>query len=309
MCYPKPGPRCSGHAKERFRVTAKAYQEDPDNYEKYEAFREARTDLYSTPAGFKLLEEEIANTPKTSLVQLFRLKQELKQGKKRREEQMNAYHATVSQARIAKSEPMTDERTEAVLLDPDMRDKAKNALAHAPMDPLYRQHFQKAIDNVESHLQVASLLEHMYDGEEEIKPGQRASTPGDPAMGYESDDDLQVFYSTSDYCHHLPMALSASDPDRYTPVSVTIDGESAHWAAQDTTTGEYIDVYGRHESLEALTNDWEMFDEARGSGEKIEARTLDVESARTEMSNNGQFLTPYWRENAQVAIERFKLAG
>lgn len=308
MCYPKPGPRCSGHAKERFRTTAEAYKADPDDYQKYESFREARADLHSTPAGFKLLEEEIANTPKASFVQLFRLKQELKQGKRRREEQMNAYHATVSRARIAKSEPMTDERTEAVLLDPDMRDKAKNALAHAPLDPLYRQHFQKAIDNVESHLQVASLLEHMYDGEEEIKPGQRASTPGDPAMGYESDDDLQVFYSTSDYCHHLPMALAASDPDRYKPVSVTIDGDNAHWAAYDTQTGEYIDVYGRHKTVDDLTDEWDMFEEARDRGETIGVDTLDMESARSAMSDNNQFLTPYWRENANVAIERFGLA-
>lgn len=308
MCYPKPGPRCSGHAKERFRVTAKAYQEDPDNYEKYEAFREARTDLYSTPAGFKLLEDEIAQTPKAAVVKLFRLKQELKQGKKRRDEQMNAYQTGLSKARLKNTEPLSDERAEAMLMDPTLREKAKSLLAENFLDQHTQQYLAQALDRVEGHNQAAALMDSMYDGEQELTPGQRRSTPEDPAMSHESDQDLQVLYSTSDYSHHLSMALAVSDPDRYKVASVTLDGDNAHWAAYDTQTGEYIDVYGRHKTVDALTDEWEMFEEARDRGETIGVDTLDMESARSAMSDNNQFLTPYWRENANVAIERFGLA-
>lgn len=54
MCYAKPGPRCSAHARERLRVTTLEYDSDPtlDNFSK---LQDASFQFNMTPAGQQLL--------------------------------------------------------------------------------------------------------------------------------------------------------------------------------------------------------------------------------------------------------------
>lgn len=52
MCYKKPGPRCSGHARKALRKAQVAYQKDT-NYDNYVAMRKAQEEYDLTPAGQK----------------------------------------------------------------------------------------------------------------------------------------------------------------------------------------------------------------------------------------------------------------
>lgn len=59
MCYPKPGPRCSRHARTRL-AKAQAYLRDAPEVNKREAkeqFRIALEDYYLSPAGLRELED------------------------------------------------------------------------------------------------------------------------------------------------------------------------------------------------------------------------------------------------------------
>lgn len=63
MCYPKPGPRCSGHAYPKFTQALNDYKSDPSE-DNYETFQKRSRDFFSTPKGIALLEHkaEIADT-------------------------------------------------------------------------------------------------------------------------------------------------------------------------------------------------------------------------------------------------------
>lgn len=57
MCYPKPGPRCSGHVRREILRARVAYRRKP-NDETYARLRQAQEDFLSTPAGLKTLESQ-----------------------------------------------------------------------------------------------------------------------------------------------------------------------------------------------------------------------------------------------------------
>lgn len=61
MCYPKPGPRCSAHAKIALEKAHAAYHRAPSD-ETYKKFAQAKDVFLSTPAGIKILEGEYAET-------------------------------------------------------------------------------------------------------------------------------------------------------------------------------------------------------------------------------------------------------
>lgn len=61
MCYPKPGPRCSAHAKASLKRAIKTFNKDQTD-ENYAAYQDAKADFYATPAGFAELEKEYKKT-------------------------------------------------------------------------------------------------------------------------------------------------------------------------------------------------------------------------------------------------------
>lgn len=63
MCYPKPGPRCASHAKQRLKTTKRALLGTPKNdfvaYEKaMDSHKQAINDYYMTSEGIKFLEQK-----------------------------------------------------------------------------------------------------------------------------------------------------------------------------------------------------------------------------------------------------------
>lgn len=83
MCYPKPGPRCSAHARQALERAEAAYKAD-ETYENFEKVGEARNEFLSTPAGFKVLEEQYEDS-KDPLIKLMLEKHKLKRQKQLRE--------------------------------------------------------------------------------------------------------------------------------------------------------------------------------------------------------------------------------
>ena len=70
MCYPKPGPRCSAHAKKALRKAVKSHRRQM-SYASFEALKKAEQDYKSSPAGIKALEKQYQKTG--SLVDLAHL--------------------------------------------------------------------------------------------------------------------------------------------------------------------------------------------------------------------------------------------
>lgn len=309
MCYAKPGPRCGGHAKESFRIAARAYSDDPDNYAKFEAFQQAKQDLYATPAGWKILKEEIERTPKTSIIKLSKLKKELKSGRERREAMLNAYYLDQAQKEYAASPQTAYDKLAAIASDPELRQEIKERMkGQSHLGGIPNHKVKEILDRAESDQNLDNLIERLNSGEEMPMDG-RVSSEGDPLMAHQSDNDIQNLYSSTDYAHQLAMSFSVDDPDRYKVVSITSNGEHVHWAAYDQQTNELIDTYGRHSSVDALTTDWEMFDEYREQGETIGIKKYDnPEDAQRLMTANHEFFPPFWKDNADVVKERFNLS-
>lgn len=152
------------------------------------------------------------------------------------------------------------------------------------------------------------IVERLNSGDEFPIDGRRSSE-GDPLMAYQSDNDLQNLYSTTDYAHHLAMSFAMDDPKRYKVASITSNGEHVHWVAHDQFTHELVDVYGRHSSVDDLTSGWEMFDEMRENGETIDMKRYDdPNDAQKLMTAGHEFFPPFWRDNADVVKERFNLS-
>lgn len=309
MCYAKPGPRCGGHAKESFRTAAKAYSEDPNDYSKFEAFQRAKQDLYATPAGWEILEREIDRTPKSSFIQRAKLKKELKSGQERRQAMLNAYYADQATKEYAGSPQTAYDRIAAVARDPELREELKAQMQgrrHLAGVPDYK--VREIIDAAETREQMEGIVERLNSGDEFPIDGRRSSE-GDPLMAYQSDNDLQNLYSTTDYAHHLAMSFAMDDPKRYKVASITSNGEHVHWVAHDQFTHELVDVYGRHSSVDDLTSGWEMFDEMRENGETIDMKRYDdPNDAQKLMTAGHEFFPPFWRDNADVVKERFNLS-
>lgn len=66
MCYPLPGPRCSSHARKAMTKAYREYEQESSNSprkaELYLVYREKRAEFFSTPAGQKWLDNQIAET-------------------------------------------------------------------------------------------------------------------------------------------------------------------------------------------------------------------------------------------------------
>lgn len=84
MCYPKPGPRCSKHAKDHLRKAVKAYKKNP-SLDARENLQEARDQFDATPEGIAELEKQIEKTPGDE-----RLSERLEAGKARRKMSLDA---------------------------------------------------------------------------------------------------------------------------------------------------------------------------------------------------------------------------
>lgn len=61
MCLPKPGPRCSSHAKQHLERTRKLWQADPDDGKKHKELMESSLIYDSTRRGQFQIKREIAN--------------------------------------------------------------------------------------------------------------------------------------------------------------------------------------------------------------------------------------------------------
>lgn len=62
MCYPKPGPRCSAHAKTSLKQAASKYKSAPSDVT-YAAFAKAQDDYDATPEGIKRLKKQVNKQP------------------------------------------------------------------------------------------------------------------------------------------------------------------------------------------------------------------------------------------------------
>lgn len=66
MCYPKPGPRCSGHARDQLQKAKAAVNRPESTDEDIENYISAREEYYMTPAGMRLLRKKIDTLPEGS---------------------------------------------------------------------------------------------------------------------------------------------------------------------------------------------------------------------------------------------------
>ena len=58
MCYPKPGPRCSAHAKEKLREASKAFKAN-DSFDNFMALKDAQQAYETTPEGIRELKKQL----------------------------------------------------------------------------------------------------------------------------------------------------------------------------------------------------------------------------------------------------------
>lgn len=87
MCYKKPGPRCSGHARKALRKAQVAYQKDT-NYDNYVAMRKAQEEYDLTPAGQKDIAAQME--AEANFEKRYMLQQRLEHAVKAREEALRA---------------------------------------------------------------------------------------------------------------------------------------------------------------------------------------------------------------------------
>lgn len=83
MCYRKPGPRCSAHAREALQKAKAAYSRNPDT-NTYEALRKAEEDFDATPEGQRELSEAMEKLDESS-AEYTKLQERLAYGAKSRE--------------------------------------------------------------------------------------------------------------------------------------------------------------------------------------------------------------------------------
>ena len=72
MCYPKPGPRCSSHARQALRKAA-AVAKREESYDAYDKLKKAQEDYNMTPEGIKRLERAYKKTKSDSAKDLLDL--------------------------------------------------------------------------------------------------------------------------------------------------------------------------------------------------------------------------------------------
>lgn len=105
MCYPKPGPRCSAHAKKTLNTAAFNYQVEPNIFT-YETLQEAQADFDSTPAGQKHLRAKMS-AAKANSDEYFEYQNRLALGAEKRSQALAAYEK--------KTRKLVNEDTEKVV--------------------------------------------------------------------------------------------------------------------------------------------------------------------------------------------------
>lgn len=60
MCYPKPGPRCSAHARKKYFQAQAISRNEPYSFDNAEKLRQAQLEYYMTPAGMRELKRLIS---------------------------------------------------------------------------------------------------------------------------------------------------------------------------------------------------------------------------------------------------------
>lgn len=103
MCYPKPGPRCSAHARQALERATAMYQEN-ETYENFEKVEAARSEFLSTPAGFKVLEEQYQNS-QDPMVKIM-----LEERRNKRQQQLRALGATDDEGQAIANPGMMSEQ-------------------------------------------------------------------------------------------------------------------------------------------------------------------------------------------------------
>lgn len=97
MCYVKPGPRCSSHARASFLSAISKLKEDPTEENK-KKMNDAKETYYATPAGFKYLEREMVKAQyEGNKSQARQIAKTLRASKKRREKEIRAWKRAGSQ--------------------------------------------------------------------------------------------------------------------------------------------------------------------------------------------------------------------
>lgn len=95
MCYAKPGPRCSNHARKSLEHAKKVYEEDKTS-ENLNNYQQALNDYYSTPAGLGELRKKYEDTGDRAFLFYHAERQAF------REQQLVEYNNEVERRRIAK---------------------------------------------------------------------------------------------------------------------------------------------------------------------------------------------------------------
>lgn len=296
MCYPKPGPRCSAHAKTSLDKAAAAYQANPDDFAAYEAYQKAQNEYDLTPAGLRTIENQIAALPKRALTKRRELKKKLREKNAQRRQRLDAYQnvkAADAVQQMDSAHASDDARMAALLRSPAVRDAVKSSRLSAKERAMMRA----AEESAKAEETVITAVDSAHTA-------PMLTADGEYVMKNKNNEDLITLYSTSEHAHQFVMAVVESDPARYRAAAVTIDGQSVHWVVKQAHTREMFDVYGQHNSLEDVTDGWEMFDGAQNVSIEEYA---EPEAARDAMARNHQHFPEHWRENALVAVNRFAI--
>lgn len=88
MCYPKPGPRCSHHARKEVKAAKEAYDTTPTEATYYR-FRQAQEDALSSPAGLRQLKKKQSETHSADDIERY------EHYKRIRDEKIAAYKASL----------------------------------------------------------------------------------------------------------------------------------------------------------------------------------------------------------------------
>lgn len=136
--------------------------------------------------------------------------------------------------------------------------------------------------------------------------------------------DLENIY-TGGLCYQLALAMHDMDPQRFTMWEITgrltaediVFGSgkvgeeySAHWVVKDAKTGEFLDAYGAHKTIESVLDGWDDFEGVEVSyyerTDRAEAITIMNLSFGEPEMNIPVFQTG-WRQDAEYTAKALEL--
>lgn len=118
MCYVKPGPRCSNHARANLLSAISKLKEDPTEENK-KKMNDAKDTYYATPAGFKYLEREMVKAQyEGNKPQARQIAKTLRVSKKRREKEIRAWKRAGSQEEKPVLNPVPEDMGYATVSNP-----------------------------------------------------------------------------------------------------------------------------------------------------------------------------------------------